>query len=114
MIKIRAIFDQSFDVLSGCHHHAFDIHFQQMPQAKPPQPVKLFRFSEQRLNPHAAFAHRFLIRFGLAIGFGFVELFLEEGAEDEPAALARRAFAFHRTATLYDSFALFSPLSQSP
>jgi hypothetical protein len=40
--------------------------------------VKFLGFSKQRLNPQTAFTHGFLIFFGLAIGFRFVEIVLEK------------------------------------
>jgi hypothetical protein len=52
------------------------MHLLQTPQAKPPWTVELLGLSKQRLNPHAAFPHGFLICLRLAIRLGFIEVLL--------------------------------------
>src|SRR5579859_794883 len=41
-----SLFEQSFEILSCCSHQCFAIDLPEMPQAKSPHPMPLFRFSE--------------------------------------------------------------------
>ena len=85
--------DQSFQVLPGCYHHSFDVHFEQTPQPKTPQTVKFLRLSKKGLNPHAPFAHGLQIGFCLSVGLRFVEIRLKKRTENMPPTFAASAMA---------------------